>query len=273
MIGQRELLNKIDGQLDRGKFPKVSILIGEQGSGRKTLANHISKKMNMMMGIINPTLEEVVDVHNAIGKGISAVYVFSNCDSMPNKAMDILRLMIENLPDDVYFILTCELLDNIPSEIKSKAVTYMMESYSDADICDWLNENEINDLTEEDEDFLLDTATNLGEVKQLCSINIQDLKRYVLEVLDMTINGPHEIVLRIAFDGEDDKFPLRIFWRAFIAICGDLTQTTDNSLMYCQFIAVTGDSLQELSCKEKGERTVFSKWYMNIREISENFSD
>ena len=46
MIGQRELYNKIDGQIRRDKFPRVSILIGEKLSGRKTLAYEISEKLD-----------------------------------------------------------------------------------------------------------------------------------------------------------------------------------------------------------------------------------
>ena len=269
MIGQRELLNKIDAQIERNKFPKVSILIGEQGSGRKTLANHIAKKLNVMLAIINPTLDEVVETHNAVYNDISAVYVFSNCDYMPNKAMDILRSMIENLPDDVYFILTCESLDNIFPEIKSMSVTYMMEPYSDEDKCDWLYENEVNDLTEDDEEFLLETASNIGEVKQMCYIDIKSFKEYVKSVLDTLASNsdiPHEIGSEIDFYGESDKFPIRLFWRAFIAICGDRLQSQKDSLMYCRFIAITGDSIQELVNKDSNMKEVFESWVNQIRE-------
>ena len=256
MIGQRELLKKIDGQIDRGKFPKVSILVGELGSGRRTLAHHISQKMDMMMALINPTMEEVVEVHNTVYNDLPVVCVFHSCDYMPPKAMDIIRTMVDDLPDDVYFILTCEDFDKIIPKIKEKSVTYIMDSYSYEDKCDFLYENYSEDMEREDEEFLLETTSNLGEVQQMCNLNIKEFKEYTkmaLNIVTEDSDNSHEIGSKIAFDSEEDKFPIRLFWRAFITVCGERMQTQGNSLGCCRLIAITGDYLQSVcSVKDAG---------------------
>lgn len=229
-----------------------------------------------MLALVNPTIEEIVESSNAVYNDISAVYVFTNCDFISSGAMDILKIMVENLPDDVFFILTCENLDNIPQAIKNNAVTYMMDTYSDEDKYDFLYSNEIEDLTREDEEFLVETASNLGEVKDMCSLNIGDFKEYVKSTLDVLMSDTpitHEIESKIAFYNESGKFPIRLFWRAFTAICGDKMRTEGNSLMYCRFIAITGDSLQSVIGSNIDLVDEFDSWMAQIREEYTNFTD
>ena len=276
MIGQRELLGKIDAQIERGKFPKVSILVGEQGSGRKTLANHIAQKMGVMMALVGPTLDEIAEIHNVIYNDISVVCIFQNFESIPNKAMGIFKLMIEDMPDDVYFIISCENLDEIPIEIKSRAVTYIMDSYSDDDKNDWMYENDIEGLSEEEIEFILDVASNLGEVKRLCSMNIASFSKFVNETMDGILDNTqntHEIASKIDFYGGDALFPFRLFLRAFTAICGDRTQTEDNPLLYCRMIAITGDALQEIAGVDSDYKAIFESWLEQIREEIDNLGN
>lgn len=275
MIGQRELLKKIDGQIERGKFPNVAILIGEKGSGRKTLAYHISQKMNLDMCVVNPTLDEMMEVYNDLHKETLplSIYVFDDGDFMPDEATDILKKMIAE-GVEATFIIICELLDNIPQGIKEKSVTYMMETYYDDDKFDYLYEIGTNGLDDEDEEFIVETASNLGDIEGLFSLKIKEFKSFVEASLDnMMLNAsiPHEICSKIAFDDEDDKFPVRLYWKAFITVCGDRMRTEGNSLMYCRFIAITGDALQQTIGNESSTREIFDSWEVAIREEYENF--
>ncbi len=269
MIGQRELLKKIDGQIERGKFPKVSILIGEKGSGRKTLAYHISQKMNLDMCVVNPTLDEITEVYNDLHKEtpLLSIYVFDDGDFIPDEATDILKKMIADGVETT-FIIICELLDNIPQEIKEKSVTYMMESYYDDDKFDFLYKTGINNLNRDDEEFVIDTASNLSDIESLCALDIRDFKKYVNFVLDNLVSDafiPSTNTSKIAFNEEDDKFPMRIFLKAFMTICGDRMRIEGNSLMYCRFIAITGDTLQRMIGDSSDNEKVFDVWEATIR--------
>jgi hypothetical protein len=264
MIGQRELLKKIDGQIERGKFPRASILIGEKGSGRKTLAYHISEKFNLDMCVVNPTLDEMTEVYNDLHKEEppSSIYVFDDGDFIPDEAMDILKSMIKD-DIDATFIIICEILDNIPQEIKKNAVTYMMETYSYEDKCEYFRLNRIDNLTEDQEEFVLETATNIGEVKEMCYMDIDGLRQSVRDMLDTLKTD--ENVSKIAFREDDDRFPIHILWKAFIAVCGEQVEKKENSLIYCRLIAITGDYLQELSMTED-TRDLFNSWLLAIED-------
>jgi len=244
MIGQRELLKKIDGQIERGKFPKVSILIGEKGSGKQTLASHIIQKLDC---VPVPTSR----------------YLFPSADRFPDKSLQEVITLIENSPCNTYIILTCESIDKIPMQIQSKAVKYMMENYSYEDKCDYLRLNKIDNLTADQEEFILETATNIGEVKEMCSMDIDSLRRSVRNMLDAL--KTNEDISKIAFREGDDRLPLHILWKAFTTACGEQIQKNNNSLIYCRLIAITGDYLQDLPTTED-TRDLFNSWLMAIED-------
>lgn len=49
MIDQKELIKSIDNQLDKGDFPRFSILVGSKGSSKKLLANYTDFLKNAKM--------------------------------------------------------------------------------------------------------------------------------------------------------------------------------------------------------------------------------
>ena len=46
MIGQKELLQVLSSQIEKGDFPRFSILVGQEGSGKKTLTKSIAYALN-----------------------------------------------------------------------------------------------------------------------------------------------------------------------------------------------------------------------------------
>lgn len=277
MIGQRELLKKIDGQIERGKFPKVSVLIGEKGSGRKTLARHISRKMNeenvTSFDVITvvPTLQDINETYKYLKNGFTGFCIFDNFDFVPDSAEYTLISLLEYTKSefkDIYFIFTCEDFENLPQKIKDNAVSYSLEPYYDDDKFDFLYKMGINNLNRDDEEFVIDTASNLSDIESLCALDIRDFKKYVNFVLDNLVSDafiPSANASKIAFNEEDDKFPMRIFLKAFMTICGDRMRIEGNSLMYCRFIAITGDTLQRMIGDSSDNKKVFDVWEATVR--------
>ena len=283
MIGQRELLKKIDGQIERGKFPKVAILIGEKGSGRKTLARHISRKMNeenvTSFDVITvvPTLQDINEAYKYLKNGFTGFCIFDNFDFVPDSAKYTLMTLLEytkNEFKDIYFIFTCEDFENLPQRIKDNAVSYSLEPYYEDEKFDFIYEEGISISNNNDEEFVIETATNLDDIKTLCSHNIAEFKSFVEKSLDYVMSDTDispEIASKIALKGEVDKFPVRLYWKAFMTVCGDRMRTDGNSLMYCRFIAITGDALQQIIGNDSSVREVFDSWEVSIREEYENF--
>lgn len=274
MIGQRELLKRINSQIEKDKFPRVSIIIGGKGSGRKTLANYISARLEHGLTYVAPTsnaAKHILELAYQVSPALPMLYVLSDCDEISYETSDLLISALNDLPYETYFILTCENLNNIPVEVRRNAVTYVMESYSEEDKLDWFYDNEIV-LEENQEDFILNVASNIGDMNQLCMLDIDDFREhidFIFAYVTHDAENPHEITSKIASDIGDDKFPLRLVMKAFIAVCADKADSAD-SVVYCTLIAVTGDMLQKLSERGSNEESVLEEWLSSVKFQWEN---
>lgn len=272
MIGQAELINKIGGQIGRGKFPRFSIFIGEKGSGKKTLAKEL---MFLGLGVSEiyfcdikvDNIREVIESAYKLDEPI--LYVIPDCDNMSNIAANSLLKVTEEPPKNAYFVLTCESIDNLLPTIKSRGVTYMLAPYTYEDKCDYIDTHP-NRPSEEDVEFILDVASTIGDIQSCLSQNIREFRDYVNLVIDniaeVSDSNAFKIGDKIAFKDEKGKYDLRLFWKAFSTICVDLMTKSDDSLKYARAIAITGDYSQQLYIKGINKSMLFDQWIVAIRE-------
>lgn len=273
MIGQRELVNKIGGQIGRGKFPRFSIFIGEKGSGKKTLAKEIVTGLGLNVSGISfcdtkvESIREVIE--SAYRLDTSILYVIADCDTMSSASANALLKVTEEPPKNAYFILTCESLDNLLPTIKSRGVTYMLVPYSYEDKCDYIDTNP-DRPDEDDVEFILEVASNIGEVQKLLTMNVKEFADYANLVIDniAEVSGSNAFKVgdKIALKDEEDKYDLRLFWKAFRALCVDRMSTDDDALKYARAIAITGDYSQQLRIRGINKQMLFDNWTLSIRE-------
>lgn len=268
MIGQNVLYERIRGQIVRNKFPRFSILIGERGSGKKTLANEIAQMLNYTIVFVNPAVENIRLVIEDSYKLIDPIiYVIADCDNMSSAAANALLKVTEEPPQQAYFILTCESLDNLLPTIKSRGVTYMLEPYTYEDKCDFL---EVQPKRPQDEAFMLSVASNLGELEDMLDIDVKAFKEYVNLVIDniAEVSGSNAFKIGEKINLKDDtnKYDLRLFWRAFSSICVDKMIKADDPLKYANAVAITGNCLQQLGIRGINKQMLFDTWLLSIRE-------
>ena len=281
MIGQRVLLERIGGQVERKKFPRFSILIGEKGSGKKTLAKNIAQMLGAMpvlASIKAEDIREITDVSYRITDTV--VYIIPDCDNMSSASANALLKVTEEPPQNAYFILTCENEENLLSTIRSRGVTYMLEPYTYEDKCDYIDyqssKHQRYFYPEEEEEFVLEVASNIGEVELFMQANdkdthaIMNFKDYVNLVIDnvaeVSDSNAFKIADKIALKDEEDKYNLKLFWKAFNALCIDRMKAGDNPLMYARAIGVTGDYAQQLNIRGINKQMLFDNWLIAIRE-------
>lgn len=268
MIGQVSLQEKIIGQIERNKFPRFSILIGESGSGKKQLAKVISEQLKCAISFVDTkveTIREVIESAYSVEEPI--IYVIADCDNMSSSSANALLKVTEEPPKNAYFILTCENEENLLQTIRSRGVTYMLEPYTYEDKLDFLAwEKQLN---EEEETFVLEVASNIGEIQKLLALDIPAFKNYVILVIDniAEVSGSNAFKIgdKIALKDEADKYNLKLFWKAFNAICVDRMVKADDPLRYARAIAITGDYSQQLVIRGINKQMLFDNWMLAIR--------
>lgn len=270
MIGQRVLLERIGGQIERKKFPRFSILIGEKGSGKKTMAKNIAQMlgaMSVMSDIKVESIREIIDLSYRVTDDV--VYIIPDCDNMSSASANALLKVTEEPPKNAYFILTCENEDNLLSTIRSRGVTYMLEPYTYEDKCDYI-QYAFENISERDMEFMLDVASTPGELYYLADTNIQEFKDYINLVVDniaeVSDSNAFKIGDKVAFKDEPEKYDIKIFWKAFNAICVDRMREGKDPLMYARAIGVTGDFAQQLNIRGINKQMLFDNWLIAIRE-------
>ena len=269
MIGQRYLLERINGQVERGRFPRFAIFIGEKGSGKKCLASTIADYLKYPISFVDTKADSIREVINtAYTVDAPIIYVIADCDNMSSAAANSLLKVTEEPPRNAYFILTCENEENLLQTIRSRGVTYMLEPYTYEDKCDYIEEQGVPEF-EEDENFILDVASNCGEVRQMLDMDVHEFKNYVDLVIDniaeVSDSNAFKIGDKIALKDEEGKYDLRLFWKAFRSICTDRLKE-ENDLKYARAIAITGESLAQLNIRGINKQELFDIWLLNIRE-------
>lgn len=274
MIGQRVLLERIGGQIERKRFPKFSILVGEKGSGKKTMAKDIAQMLGAMAVMIDTKVEairEIIDLTYKVTD--TTVYIIPDCDNMSSAAANALLKVTEEPPQDAYFILTCENEENLLSTIRSRGVTYMLEPYTYEDKCDYIESRPngtVHFLDNTEEEFVLDVASNIGEIQQLLGMNLSEFKKYVTLVIDniaeVSDSNSFKIGDKIALKDEEDKYSLKLFWKVFNSVCVDRMRAGDDPLKYARAIGVTGDYAQQLNIRGINKQMLFDNWIISIRE-------
>ena len=279
MIGQNILCDKIFAQIERGKFPRFSILIGDKGSGKKTLCYEIAKRLDCGTTFVSTKSDDVREmIETSYKVDLPIVYVLADCDNMSSSSANALLKVVEEPPKNAYFILTCENIHNLLPTIKSRGVTYMMEPYSYEDKCDYLDVVNSDCFKNRAEtEFVLNVSDNIGDVKtfiemtMFSELSIKDFIEYVELVIDniAEVSGSNSFKIgdKVALKDEEDKYNLRLFWRAFNSLCVDrMTEKNQTEpLKYARAVAITGECLSQLNINGLNKQMLFDTWILKIR--------
>lgn len=278
MIGQDALIEQFQSMIDDKtvRFPQFIILVGNKGSGKKTLANEIYRRIcfSTTMVVNKYVLEDnrvdsirsmIADAQKAINP---VIYIIPDADSMSTTAKNAMLKITEEPPNDAWFIITLENENNTLATIRSRGQMYRLAPYSPETIVQYAKDKfKISDVAEIE--IVADICETPGEVDVLKKNGILALYNYVELVVDniAECNGSNafKIADKIAFKDEEDKFDLRLFWKSFMKICSDRLKT-ENDIKYADGIRVTSEYLQQLNINGINKSATFDGWVLSIRE-------
>lgn len=131
MIGQKNNINTLIKWRCNKSIPRFIIISGQEGSGRLTLAKVIMKMINISGVICNNSIDGVREtIDNAYTCVSPTMYIFRNADDMSTAAKNALLKVGEEPPNNAYFIMTVQNVDNMLGTIKSRGTVIKMEPYS-----------------------------------------------------------------------------------------------------------------------------------------------
>lgn len=154
MIGQKNNIQTLIRWRCNKSVPRFIIIAGDEGSGRLTFAKAIMSILHIT-GIISEC--KIEDVRRTIEYAYEytapMMYIFRNADDMSVAAKNALLKVVEEPPNNAYFIMTVHNIDNMLGTIKSRGTVIKMEPYTIEELRSVCND-----------EILLEYCSNIGQL-------------------------------------------------------------------------------------------------------------
>lgn len=246
MIGQQNNIKTLIKWRCNKSVPRFIIIAGDEGSGRLTFAKAILKTINVKGIIMGNSIADVRDtIENAYTITEPTCYIFRDADDMKNEAKNALLKVVEEPPNNAYFIMTVHNIDNMLGTIRSRGTVIKMEPYS------------MQELRSVSEDELkLEYCTNIGEL-QVSHEEVQRTEDCVDDVLKAMREKSGTKLLKActqlkAKQSETDKIDCLLFFRVFQK---RLYNAQANALIYKSFECLRAIFI----CKQELSRNTINK--------------
>jgi replication-associated recombination protein RarA len=263
VIGQENLLKEIDKQIKQNTFPRFAILVGARGSGKKLLANHIGELLNAIVIETGIGIDDVRAMIENTNKMVSTtLHIIPDADSMSIAARNAMLKVVEEPPNNAYFIMTLENENNTLSTIKSRGTIFNMDNYK-ADELELYSQS--LELPQEAREIAIDLCDTPGELNLLSSYDIEAFYDYVQLVVDniAEVSGANafKIADKVALKDGAEGYDLKLFWTAFIH---NVVSTKDRK--YWNAISITDKALQQLRIRGVNRVFLMDKWILDVRQ-------
>ena len=271
MIGQKTLLSQIDWMCKANCFPRFCIIVGDAGSEKLQLANYIAKQLKCFQhGVIDNKIDTVrAIIDESYKTHAPIVYIFNNADDMSVPAKNALLKVTEEPPNNAFFVMILEDLNNTLDTIRSRAVTFTMEHYSKQELTEYIN-TMYPFCDDAEKDILFALCETPGDIDSLVKQGTANFYAYVAKVVDniAEVRGANsfKIAEKVALKDEEDKYDLKLFWKACCKLFYDKAKTVDY-IPYLKACNNTSNSLKKLAIRGVNKQMLFDEWILKVREV------
>ena len=264
MIGQRCVQQQIKAAMENKSLAHFIILVGEKGSGRKTLAHEIANWLKAEYAEVDKGVDAIrAVISDSYSIATRIVYVLDG-DGMSSAAKNALLKITEEPPKTVWFILTVTDVEQTLNTLTSRACIYRLDNYTKADIAQFAGT----------EDWRFPNfCSNKYEVDLLLGYGVDEFHKFVKLVVDNIDYASGANALKIGSKVTTDKgYDLKIFLQAFRTECIDRVQQFDeypDKMKYLDWIDITTSKLAILRVTPTiNKQALFDMWVFDIRAVS-----
>ena len=270
MIGQRLLKIKLQEQIDANKLPHFILLAGAVGSGKKTLLADMFKDA---IYLENNKVDSVRKMIELVYKVNSKVFIMPDADDMSISSKNALLKVIEECPNNNYFIMTVTDPANLSNTIRSRAQLYRMTVYTPEEIKQYIDTKIEPNAEESRVQFIERIAETPGDVNVLLTYDVAEFEAFVTSVLDSIEKASGANAFKIASklstkDG-DGKWDIALFLRVFSRLCLDRScQHLDNRellIKYSRGGIIASKYIQQLRLSGINRQFLIDSWILEIR--------
>lgn len=280
MIGQERLRGMFKALIVGNAFPRFCVLTGQTGSGKKTLANCIAEDFKKTYSDVTiytlpdikiDTIREMISIsYKAV---TPVIYIIPDADAMSVQAKNSLLKITEEPPNNAYFIMTLETIENTLDTIKSRASVFSLDNYSEDEIREYaLRYNNLTPAGLSNNKHELDIIKEIcdvpGDVDMVYKYKPTEFYQYVEKVVDNIDKAEQANVFKLAeklaLKPEAEGYDLKLFLRIFLTIC--FSRMTTDPLKYATGISITGKYISQLGIRGVSKQMLVDAWILEIRK-------
>ena len=275
MIGQNNILSWVNDNVDN--FPHFIVLIGSSGCGKRTLSKVIANKLSCVYAECSVTVDAVREVIDSSYQSKTRVlYCFADADNMRPQAKNAMLKITEEPPENAYFCLTVTDSSSLLDTIKSRAMVFNMEAYTEREIAEYAidkyNSSEYNPAAKDDLPIIKQLCGTPGEVNMLVSYE----PRAFMDYVQLVFENIAEVEPANAFKSSnklalknDEGYDLALFLKGFTYFCIKAISPDDDldkTHRLCEGIIVTTKALNKVGKLGVNKQQLYDKWVFEIRE-------
>ena len=273
MIGQSSILTIIDEQIMLDEFPRFSIIVGPEGSGKKTLSNAIAMALNAHRVFVEPKVDAVRDmIHNAYEVGDTTLYVLLD-GFMSESAKNAMLKICEETPKNAYICMLTTDISTVLDTLRSRAGIYFMQPYTPDEILEYANV-----VDGKEEEIIVDLCETPGDVDKLLFTGVYKFYDFVEKVVDSIADVSPANALKIVDkldvkNNDAEKYDVTLFLRAFKAVCGNRMRKAvaeddvESQLWYSAGIKVVTHTLQQMQITGINKSALLDIFILDCRRV------
>ena len=272
VCGQTNLLSTFHQLIERGKFPRFSIIVGDRGFGKKVLSDYISRELGCNLV---PCAIDVSSVRETILNAYTVteptLYMFMDCDDMSPAAKNSLLKVTEEPPNDAYFVMTVRDTSNVLGTIISRGTVFHVEPYSVIDLQGFAKEKSYT-FSPKEQSIVDEVCVCPRDVMTAKDNDIQkvyDLADKFIQCIGAS-NLSNELkittLLNTKKDSNEGIDPI-LFMRCVIFCCGTYIKnncTLEDLKVFHQIIKYTTRYLAELDKKGSNKQCIIDNWIVAL---------
>lgn len=263
MIGQKNLLDRIEQLIENNTFPRFSIFVGPKGSGKKILAHETACNLKALIYDCDSKIDSVREmITNCYKLWEKTCYVIADADNMSNAAKNALLKITEEPPNNAYFIMTLEDENNTLETIRSRGTVFHMDRYTPDEIYQYAREFTNYTLHDDEWDIIKDICETPGDVNNLGKYPLEfyDYVQLVVDnIAEVSLANAFKIPSKVALKDDAEGYDLRLFWKAFMKVSFDKGRYNG--------IYQTSKYLQKLKIKGINRSMLMDNWILEIRKL------
>lgn len=278
MIGQKYLLSTVHKLIENKDLPRFILIVGKEGSGRRTLAGYITKQFKKYL--YSNALAKTVDdikiatmrdvINSAYHTIVPCIYTVPNIDDMSKEAQNSILKLIEEPPNRATFIMTVQDVNNVLTTIKSRAFTLFMDNYSAEEIAEYILSLDTKILDEIPE--LPTICETPGEVDTFIRCGEVEFYNFVDKVVDnvnnVTTANALKLLNELDLKADGKGYDTVLFLNLFMKLCmkrAVINFDYRESLQYVNMIQPTSEALTKLHTKAPNRNMILTNWIFDVR--------